>query len=1014
MIDHVRPAADAAPVHVLLTSTDVLDAVPDGILVVNRDGTILAVNREMLRLTGYSATELTGASVEVLVAPEHRVRHRIQVRRFARNPTPRPMGVGLTVDCRRRDGSSFPAEVSLNPVGSPEYVVVAVRDVSKVRSALHAAERQRRLQAISALGASLMEASDDIAAAFTVLAAALRDSEGFARVEIVVSWPDGRSARGRSDAVDGIEHLPRTDRWRADIPVAAPLVGWIDVWPAAETPITEDDADALRSLGGVVAQAADRATHTWIQERTERALRRQVERQAILIELNRQTLGAPTFNLLALNATRAVAEHLDLDHVAVLEHLADEKQFLVRAEFPPSAQLGDRFPASPANQAGYTLLAGDSVLVLDLERETRFPASGFLLRQGLHSGGSAAIPGREGPWGVICGHARRTGAITQEDLLFLEAVGTLLGAYAEHCRMDEDLRSSDGLSLSVLESLTGPAALLDAHGRITAANQAWDQFMLKVPPSWRGDVTSATDPAALLRRARDQGAPGVEEILRGLQSVLAGNEGLVRVEFAMPGQPESWFAARIARRVDPRGGAIILLVDISEQKRLVRDLEHLALHDGLTDLPNRGLLFDRLDRALARRSAIAGTVGVFFIDLDRFKTFNDSHGHTRGDELLVAVADRLRAVAEPTDTVARLGGDEFVIVREGVGDPDDARHFADEILHSFATPFVLGDNHSVTMTASIGIALARAYSDADSLLRDSDLAMYRAKERGRARAEFFDHAAGVAVVERYATEDELRVAIPNAELRIRYQPIVELESQRLLGVEALVRWNHPTRGLLAPADFLGIAYETGLVVPIGNWVLREACHFARALTDGMGGPTASGSGADRPSPTVAVNICPQQLAQPGFVEMVREVLAEAGLDPYQLVLELTESVLFETDPSTAATLDELGDLGIRVAIDDFGTGYASLQYLKRFPIAGLKIDRCFVDGVADDPNDAAIVAAIIGIARNMGVYVVAEGIESHDQQARLQELGCRHGQGFLYGEPEPAETALARFSTLGR
>lgn len=872
------------------------------------------------------------------------------------------------------------------------------------------ATANRQLQLVSSMGASLLASGADLEAALAVLARALRLAGGYARTEIGLAWPDGRCVRVESPRDPTRPFRVRSRAHRVDLPVTTGLAGWIDAWPRAPAPMDDDDHAALHSWAEVVAGTVERVTREQARTRTEMALRRQVERQAILIDLNRRTLGAPTLNALASHVVDAVAEHLDLDHVSVLEYLAAEEQLLVRAERPALRGPGSRFAVSPASQAGFTLRSTQPVLVVDLQRETRFPDAAFLLEQGFQSGGSAVIPGRDGPWGVVSGHARRAGALTQEDLLFLEAVAALLGAYADHCRVDEELRSSDGLSLSVLESLTGPAALVDANGRITAANSAWEQLMLEIPAQWRTGSAAPADLLALFERAASEGAWRIAEIIAGLRSVLAGEERLVRVEFAIPGPPTTWFAARIARRVDPRGGAIILLVDISEQVELRRELEHQALHDGLTGLPNRGLLFDRLDRALARRAVGTGTVAVFFIDLDRFKVFNDGQGHTRGDRLLVTVARRLRSTADPNDTVARLGGDEFVIVREGVGERGDAEAFADRILHAFAEPFEVGEGREVTITASVGIALARAYSDADSLLRDADVAMYRAKKRGGARAESFDHESGDTVVERYATEDELRAAVPNEELRIRYQPIVELDSGRVVGVEALVRWNHPARGLLAPAEFLTIAYESGLIVPVGNWVLREACHFAQAMTDAAGGPSTGGIGADRPAPTISINISPHQLAQPDFVEFVEAVVAEARLDPRQLVFELTETVLFETDPSTAETLAALGALGIKIVIDDFGTGYASLQYLKRFPIAGLKIDQSFVDDVVDDPDDAAIVASILALAANTGIHAVAEGIESEAQRHLLHHMGCRFGQGFLFGGPEPAEVVIARFT----
>jgi len=434
--------------------------------------------------------------------------------------------------------------------------------------------------------------------------------------------------------------------------------------------------------------------------------------------------------------------------------------------------------------------------------------------------------------------------------------------------------------------------------------------------------------------------------------------------------------------------------DVTTQRQAAEALSKLALHDPLTALPNRTLFMDRLGQALCRLDRRDRVLAVLFVDLDRFKAINDRLGHAAGDEVLMAVGGRLREVLRPDDTVARLGGDEFVVLCEDLDDDRAALRVAERVLAALDRPVACGDQEVVS-SASIGIAVTRR-SDAtpDALLRDADMAMYRAKETGRHRIEVFDNTARLRTQARIQTADELRQAVDADQLRVVYQPIVHLGQATPAGVEALVRWQHPRRGLLTPAEFIQLAEDTGLVVPLGAWVLRQACRDLTRTLDqgGLGGLSQL---------VVSVNLSARQLSMPGLLPMVESVLAEFGLPAWRLCFEITESVLMEDVDLAIAVLSDLRALGVRLAIDDFGTGYSSLGYLRRFPVDIVKLDRAFVAGLGGDSAADAIAAAVINLGHALGLSVIAEGVETEEQLTVLRALRCDRAQGYLWSTPQP-------------
>jgi diguanylate cyclase (GGDEF)-like protein/PAS domain S-box-containing protein len=436
--------------------------------------------------------------------------------------------------------------------------------------------------------------------------------------------------------------------------------------------------------------------------------------------------------------------------------------------------------------------------------------------------------------------------------------------------------------------------------------------------------------------------------------------------------------------------AITHIEDVTEQRRTAEQLTHAARHDELTGLPNRSYLMHLLEERL--ESAAPSSVGVIFVDLDQFKVVNDSLGHGMGDELLVVVAARLREVVRDDDVLARFGGDEFVVVIDGEGHPVDPGEVAERIRRAVLAP-VMVDDHELFVTASIGFSLNVDGMGPADLLRDADAAMYRAKDRGRDRVEAFQAGGHVDSALALRTAGELRRGIERDEIVPYFQPIVDLETGRIVGFEALARWLHPDRGLLPPSDFLPLAEETGLLVELGTAMLRNSLsQLARWRAVGM--PAANGF--------ISVNVGTRQLIDPAFHSLVAGLLAETGIDADSVWLEITETALLADVKAVTVSLRELRNLGLHLSVDDFGTGYSSLTYLKRFPVEAIKIDRAFVNGLGIEADDTTIVDAVIKLGQALGLAVVAEGIETPLQLARLRELGCNRGQGYLFGRPRPA------------
>ena len=443
----------------------------------------------------------------------------------------------------------------------------------------------------------------------------------------------------------------------------------------------------------------------------------------------------------------------------------------------------------------------------------------------------------------------------------------------------------------------------------------------------------------------------------------------------------------------PGGGWVATHEDITEQRQSEVKIEYMAHHDSLTDLANRVLLNDRLEHALGRVQH-GEMVAVHHLDLDQFKAVNDTFGHPCGDKLLRIVAERLRGLVGETDTIARMGGDEFVIVQATIADPADATSLAQGVIDALSEPYDI-DGQQAVIGVSIGISVGPGDgSNPDKLLRNADLALYRAKSDGRGTFRFFEPVMDLQMQTRRIMEQDLRKALPAGEFELHYQPVVNLASKEISGFEALIRWNHPSKGMISPADFIPLAEEIGFIVPMGEWVIRQACATAAQWPDDL---------------HVAVNISAIQFRSPGLMQVIVSALAASGLAPTRLEIEITESVLLHNKEATLAVLHQLRALGIRIAMDDFGTGYSSLTYLQSFPFDKIKIDRSFVKNITENSSSLNIVRAVAALANGMGMTATAEGVETAEQLHSIASEGCTEMQGFLFSRPLPAAEIERQF-----
>ncbi len=545
---------------------------------------------------------------------------------------------------------------------------------------------------------------------------------------------------------------------------------------------------------------------------------------------------------------------------------------------------------------------------------------------------------------------------------------------------EEELRAQNLRFDAALNNMSQALLMFDCTARLVISNHRYQEMYGLSPET----VKPGCHLRELLEHRREVGtfADDPDSYVENLMTVIAQGKTWSQLVELPDGRTVSVLNHPMAG-----GGWVATHEDITERRRAEKQIAHMARHDALTDLPNRVLLRERLAHAVAELPRDR-RLAVLYLDLDHFKGVNDTLGHQVGDELLKTVAARLRDCVRESDTVARVGGDEFAIIQNGVEQPTDAAMLARRICEAVKGPCEL-HGHAVIVDTSIGIALAPGDgTDPTELLKNADMALYRAKADGRGTYRFFEPAMDARMKTRRTLELALRTALANGEFELHYQPLVSLDDRRITCCEALIRWRHPERGLIPPVEFIPIAEEIGLIVPLGEWVLRQAC------TDAMEWPADT---------KVAVNLSPIQVMNQNLVAVVVGALATAGLPANRLELEITESVLMQNSETTLATLHRLRELGVKISMDDFGTGYSSLSYLRSFPFDKIKIDRCFISGLATGDDSVAIVLAIAGLAKHLGIATTAEGVETRQQLQQVKALGCSEMQGFLFSPPRRIE-----------
>lgn len=602
--------------------------------------------------------------------------------------------------------------------------------------------------------------------------------------------------------------------------------------------------------------------------------------------------------------------------------------------------------------------------------------------------------------------------ILERTMDLAEANRTLQGEVAERRHAQQAMLESELLAASTVDALTARMAILDESGSILAVNQAWRDFAsTNAGLLLNGDV--GANYLEICDAAAGRPIDGPRVIGDGIRAVLSGERSEFSLEYPYhSADKESWFTVRVTRFAASEPKRVVVAHENITDRRLAEEqLRHQSLHDALTGLPNRSLFKDRLTQCLARAKRDPKYLfAVLFLDLDRFKMINDSLGHAVGDRLLVTVAERIQRCLPRVDgeahgghMLARMGGDEFTIILDDITDSARAAIVAAQVLQELSVPVEIF-GHRVFTAVSIGIADGNAqYERVEDIVRDADAAMYHAKSAGKGRYAVFNSAMHEAAMDWLRLDSDLRHALERNEFVLHYQPIMCLESGCLLGFEALLRWAHPERGLVAPNEFIPLAEETGLIEPIGSWVITTAC---RQLQRWQAAYPSS------PPLSMNINLSRKQLNIATLTPLIRDVLLETKLQPDTLTLEITETAIMENE-SSSQMLGSLKELGVNVQLDDFGTGYSSLSCLHRFPLDGIKVDRSFIQNISERRDYAAVIEAIVSLARNLGISVIAEGVETPDQVAMLQAFGCDCGQGYHFSRPIPAEAAEA-FIRSGR
>ena len=734
----------------------------------------------------------------------------------------------------------------------------------------------------------------------------------------------------------------------------------------------------------------------------EQRRRKKDAQQDAVVAIGLQALQGADAQVLMMSAITSAATGLDADLAGVLMANDDRASMTVLASYgaPPGVDRGTAVPIGRDHAAGRAMEEGIVVTVSDYSGQTEFVLHPNLAAVGIRASLYVPIPGEESQRAVLAFHAKGPREWDQDDRIFAQELATLLSVTLvrlDAARREEAARDRQRqFEKAVFDNLTDMVVACNSEGQITAVNRALRDFIGDAPiptvaggwsEDWqwscRDDGSSVRPSDSPLRRALRG------EVIRGVEYIIAP-----------PAVPPRTVVADGSQFRDSQGelmGAVIVLHDVTEQRQAENGLVFQQLHDDLTGLPNRTLFMDRTERALQRAQRHGWTSALLAINIDDFKTVNARFGRKVGDGVLAEVAGRLMKAMRPydsisrrADVVARFAGDEFLILCEDVGGAVDADQIAQRIVDAVSVPMsLLG--HVVNLSVRMGVTLSSdSANDADMLIMEAETAMRLAKQDGPGHRRLFVEAMRSEHAVRGDREEALRRALETGELRLAFQPKVAISTERLVGVEALLRWQHPERGIVPPMEFIPLAEETGLIVPIGTWVLHQACTEARRWRDAF---------PSRSPITVSVNVSARQFDS-DLAGILREVLDSTGADPTTVCLEVTESSVMRDPEFAVATLRAFKAMGFKVSIDDFGTGYSSLAYLRRFPLDELKVDKSFVDGLGRDPEATAIVAAVMGMAHALDLTVVAEGVETDVQLLALRGLGCDEAQGYYYARPQ--------------
>jgi diguanylate cyclase (GGDEF)-like protein/PAS domain S-box-containing protein len=929
----------------------VLDAAFDAIVIITSEGIVKWFNRGAERIFGYRAEEVVGQPVTLLMPERYRELCVAGLHRYLRTGEARVVGGTIELVGLRKDGSEFPCEMSLGETleDGERLFTGVIRDVTERKETENVVkESEGRLH-------TLLQNTSDI---ITLL-----ETDGTVRyVSPAVEWVTGYRPE-KQVGTNAFGSVHPDDREQA-LNTFTEILKRPGLHPPLEFRVPNKDGSWCYLEHVVNNLLDDPAVNGVVITSRDVTERKEVERKLREAELRYRTL---------VERVPAVVYTQEIGSSDCATYMSPQIEFLT----------------------GYS---PEDCKNLDLRWDIVHPEDReWLQAEDERTGEPGEVFATE--YRVLHRDGRTKWVRNESIMIEDEMSGTrywqgFMLDITERKTFEEALERLNRQHEMVLKSAGEGIFGLDLDGNATFVNPAAARMT-----GWEAEELVGCPQHDILHHTKPDGSPypraecPIHAALKDKTTHVRDDEIFWRKDGTS--FPVEYMSSPILQDGEVVG-AVVTFKDITKRKALEEQLHHQAFYDPLTGLPNRALFMERLAHASTRASRRDSGVTVLFVDLDNFKVINDSLGHKSGDQLLKAVAERVKSYLRPEDTAARLGGDEFTILVEDVASVAEGVQLAERITEVLQPPFTL-DEQEVFTTASIGIVFSGpTHERAEDLLRHADLAMYRAKHKGKARYEVFKPSMHNEALRRLRLENELRQALERGEFKVYYQPILTLDGGRISGAEALVRWEHPQRGLLLPDEFLSVAEDTGLIVQIGEGVLREACHQMRAWQQ---------RNSAIPSLTVSVNLSPRQLFRP---ELVAEILVETEIDPGSLQLEITEGMLTSNDVHSASkTLRNLKDLSIQLAVDDFGMGYSSLSYLKRFPVDFLKIDRSFIAGLGQDANgaskDAEIVSAIIELTHALGLEAVAEGVETAEQLTQLRNMRCDLAQGNYFSKPLPSE-----------